>query len=576
MERRLAAIMVADVAGYSRLMGENEAGTLDTLKKRRREIFAPLVAEHQGRIIKLMGDGALVEFSSANNAVTCAIAVQKAMADANRNHPGEHPIELRIGVNLGDVIVEGSDIYGDGVNIAARVQTLASNGGICISGKVFDEVNRKLECRFEDLGLHELHNIASPVRVVRVECGNAAAATPASQPVAIGTKPSIIVLPFVNMSGDPEQEFFADGLTEDILTELSRFRELFVISRTSSFKYKGAQKSAQQIAAEMNVQYVAEGSVRKSGNQVRITVQLIDATTDGHVWAERYDRKLEDIFAIQDEITAAIVATLPGRIEAATNRRASQKPTESMAAYECLLAGKTLHHRSTRDDNGKALWYLDRAIELDPRYAQAHAWRACTLGQAWVYGFCADRDETWNEVVAELGTALALDDNDSDVHRILAAVHLAHDEFDKARYHQERALSLNANDDLIVVQQGELLTWFGEPEEGIGWIRKAMQLNPYHPERFWSHLGRAHFVAGQHAEAIDAFRRVSKPDQAIHAFLAACHAATGDAVAATAHREAALKLAPDFSIAEYAETLHYLKDEGKERHCAALAAAGFR
>jgi adenylate cyclase len=578
VERRLAAILVADVAGYSRLMGENEAGTLDALKKRRREIFAPLVAEHQGRIIKLMGDGALVEFASANNAVTCSIAIQKAMAEANRSHPGENPIELRIGVNLGDVIVEGSDIYGDGVNIAARIQTLASNGGICISGKVFDEVNRKLDCRFEDLGLHELHNIASPVRVVRVECGGGPlpAAAKAGQPVALGTKPSIIVLPFVNMSGDPEQEFFADGLTEDILTELSRFRDLFVISRTSSFKYKGAHKSAQQIAAEMNVQYVAEGSVRKSGNQVRITVQLIDATSDGHVWAERYDRKLEDIFAIQDEITSAIVATLPGRIEAATNRRASQKPTESMAAYECLLAGKGLHHRSTREDNEKALQYLQRAIEIDPRYAHAHAWRACTLGQAWVLGFRTDKDAVWDEIQAELEIALSLDDNDSDVHRVLAAVHLTLDQYDRARYHQERALGLNANDDLIVVQQGELLTWFGEPEEGIGWIRKAMKLNPYHPERFWSHLGRAHFLAGQHAEAIEAFRRISKPDHVVHAFLAACHAATGDADAAAMHREATLKLAPDFSIAEYAATLHYLRDADKQRHCDALAAAGFR
>jgi adenylate cyclase len=573
MERRLAAIMVADVAGYSRLMGENESGTLEALKQRRREIFAPLVTDHQGRIIKLMGDGALVEFGSAINAVSCAIAIQGAMAAANEGGAAKHPIELRIGINLGDIIVEGNDIYGDGVNIAARIETLAPNGGICISGKVHDEVSGKIECQFEDLGDHELRNIANPVRVVRVNCGKSSVDTPAAKATP-ATKPSIIVLPFVNMSGDPEQEFFADGLTEDILTELSRFRDLFVISRTSSFKYKGAKKSAHQVAAEMKVQYVAEGSVRKAGNQVRITIQLIDALTDSHVWAERFDRKLEDIFAIQDEITSSIVATLPGRIEAATHRRASQKPTGSMAAYECVLAGKTLHHRSTREDNTKALEYLDRAIALDPGYAHAHAWKACTLGQAWVHGFRTDRDETWNLVVAELQTALSLDNNDSDVHRILAAVHLAHDEYDKARYHQERAISLNPNDDLIVVQQGELLTWLGEPDEGVDWILKAMRLNPYHPERFWHHLGRAHFVARRYDEAIDAISRISTPDYSVHTLIAASHAMKGDSEAAGIHLAHVLKLNPDFSIEDFLPTLHYVRPEDLAHHREALVAAG--
>jgi len=574
MERRLAAIMVADVAGYSRLMGEDEAGTLEKLKQRRREIFAPRVSEHQGRVIKLMGDGALVEFGSAINAVSCAIAVQKAMAEANLGQPEEPPIELRIGINLGDVIVEGIDIYGDGVNIAARIQAMAPSGGICVSGKIYEEVKRKLECGFEALGTHTLRNIDEPVSVVRVDCDEIPAVKRAG-PTTSGTKLSIIVLPFVNMSGDPEQEFFADGLTEDILTALSRFRELFVISRTSSFKYKGAGKSAQQVAREMNVQYVAEGSVRKAGNQVRITVQLIDAETDSHIWAERFDRKFDDIFAVQDEITSSIVATLPGRIQAAAHRRSVEKPTASMAAYECVLAGKTLHHRSTREDNARALEYLKRAIDLDPNYAHAHAWRACTLGQSWVHGFCEDRDATWDEVAEELRTALRLDDKDSDVHRILAAVHLAHDEFDKARYHQERAISLNPNDDLIVVQQGELATWMGKPDEGVEWIRKAMRLNPYHPERFWHHLGRAYFVMQEYDEAIDAFSRISSPDFAIHAFLAACHAMKGDADEAAAHRSETLKQNPEFNIEDYLATLHYFNSRDRDHHRNALKKAGF-
>ena len=326
-----------------------------------------------------------------------------------------------------------------------------------------------------------------------------------------------MVLPFVNMSGDPEQEFFVDGLTEDIITELSRFRELLVISRNSAFVHKGKAVKVQDIAREFGVHYVVEGSVRKAGDRVRVTVQLIDAETDRHIWAERYDRKIEDIFAIQDEVSAAIVGTLPGRIEAAGHDRAKRKPPQSMAAYEFVLTGKILHHRSTRDDNAEAQRMLDRAIALDPKYAHAHAWRACVLAQTWVNNWCEDRKRTWKQVVDEAHVALALDDNDSDVHRVLAAVNLAHDEHEKAQYHQERALSLNPNNDLILVQQGELLTWLGRPEDGIEWIRKAMRVNPYHPERFWNHLGRAHYTARQYSEAVAALSRVTRPDYTHHA-----------------------------------------------------------
>jgi adenylate cyclase len=576
-ERRLAAILAADMVGYSRLMEVDEKGTLARLRTHRLELIDPCIAKNRGRIIKTTGDGMLVEFQSVADAVECAAEVQRRMARRNADVPPARWIQFRVGINLGDVICEDGDIFGDGVNVAARLQALAEPGGICVSAAVRDQVGDRLDVGFADLGEQTVKNIARPIRVFRVLLDEAQP-TPSAPTVpgaaAAVRKPSLVVLPFANMSGDPEQEFFADGLTEDIITELSRFRDLLVISRNSAFVHKGKAVKVQDVAKEFGVDYVVEGSVRKAGGRVRVTVQLIDAETDCHVWAERYDRELEDIFAIQDEITAAIAATLPGRIEAATHDRAKRKPTENMAAYEYVLAGKVLHHRATPADNAEALRLLDRAIALDPKYAHAHAWKACTLGQCWVNGWCADRDATWNEVMAELQTALALDDNDSDVHRILAATHLTHDEHDKAIYHQERALALNPNNDLIVVQQGELLTWLGRPEEGIEWIRKAMRLNPYHPERFWNHLGRACYVARRYAEAVQAFSRITKPDHTHHAFLAASLAQLGDTTAAAAHTREVLARAPGFSVAAYLATLHYRHAADLEHHREGLLKAG--
>jgi adenylate cyclase len=578
-ERRLAAVLAADMVGYSRLMEADETGTLARLKTHRIELIDPAITKNRGRIIKTTGDGMLVEFHSVVDAVLCAAEVQRRMARRNADVAPARWMQFRIGINLGDVIVDGNDIFGDGVNVASRLEVLAESGGICVSGAVRDQVGDRLEdLTFEDLGDQTVKNIVRPIRVFRIrlesdsrgasdQVRNAAAPT-------FARKPSIAVLPLVNMSGDPEQEFFADGLTEDIITELSRFHDLLVISRNSTFVYKGKAVKVQEVAKEFAVDYVLEGSVRKAGDRIRVTVQLIDAEADRHVWAERYDRELADIFAIQDEMTRAIVATLPGRVEAAAHDRVKRKPTDNMAAYECVLAAKVLHHRSTREDNAEAQRLLERAIALDPNYAHAHAWRACVLGQTWVYSWCADREATFEQVAVQLEIALKLDDNDSDVHRILAALNLNREDHDKAAYHQERALTLNPNYDLVVVQQGELLTWLGRPEEGIDWIKKAMRLNPYHPERFWSHLGRACYCAEKYAEAAEAFSRITRPDYTHHAFLAATFAQMGNAVAAAAHAAEVLKREPNFSAATYLTTQHYKREVDRARHEAGLLKAG--
>ncbi|MER8509170.1 adenylate/guanylate cyclase domain-containing protein [Mesorhizobium sp. M0199] len=572
MEQRLAAILASDMAGYSRLMEADESGTLARLRTHRIELVDPAIAKNKGRIIKTTGDGMLVEFQSVTDAVKCAVEIQQRMKRRNSDVPQERRIEFRIGINLGDIIFDDDDIFGDGVNIASRIEQLADVGGICVTAAVATQIADRLEIAMEDLGEKTLKNISRPVRLYRV--GFDSPVLPQVEAKRSISKPSIVVLPFSNMSGDPEQEFFADGLTEDIITELSRHHELFVISRNSAFVYKNRAVNVREVAEKLDVQYLVEGSVRKIGDRVRVTVQLIDTANDAHIWADKYDRKLVDIFAIQDEVTAAIAATLPGRVEAAQRDQLARAKPANMAAYECVLAAKVLHHRSTIADNERAQTLIERAVTLDPDYAHAHAWRACILGQAWVHNWCEDRDAVWNNVMAALDRALALDNNDADVHRILAAVNVNNNELTTARYHQERALALNPNYDLVVVQQGELLTWLGRPEEGIEWIRKAMQLNPHHPERFWSHLGKAHFAARQYGEAIEAFMHLSTMDSVQHAFAAACYGWLGDEIAAAAHLGKIRTLDPQFDLDPFIATLHFAQESDVQHVREGLLKAG--
>lgn len=417
MERRLAAILAADVVGYSRLMEIDEAGTLEAVKSRHRKILTPLLAEYHGRIVKLMGDGALIEFGSAVNAVQCAVALQNRMAEANAGAVENRRILLRVGLNLGDVMVEGTDLYGDGVNIAARLEAMAEPGGVWLSESLVNHVRNKVAVQFEDLGEQTLKNIAQPVRVYRVADNGPRLA--ASGP-GVPAKPSIAVLAFTNLSGDPEQQYFSDGITEDIITGLSRFRQLFVIARHSSFQYRDKAVDVRRVARELGVRFVVEGSLRKAGTRLRVAVQLIDAATGNHVWAERFDRELKDIFAVQDEITQTIVASLAGRIENVDRRRALRKGAGDLSVYDLLLRGKHRLEQGSQRDVLEARDIFKRVLELDPEYAPAYVELAETYFYEAMSGWTAAPAAAAERLFEFAHTAARLDDQDSRAHLALA------------------------------------------------------------------------------------------------------------------------------------------------------------
>ncbi len=399
-----------------------------------------------------------------------------------------------------------------------------------------------------------------------------AAPAPAAAPPDDG-RPSIVVLPFDNLSGEAEQDYFSDGMTEDVITELSRFPNLFVIARNSTFAYKDRRVSVQDLHRELGVHYVVKGSVRRSGERVRVTAQLIEADSGKHVWADRYDRELVDVFDLQDELTRGIVAVLPGRIESFEARKVARRPPDNMAAYELLLAGKTHHHLFTKDDNQKALELLDRAIALAPDYAAAWAWKACVLGQALGRGYLPDPKALFQGAVAAVEKALALDENEVECHRILAEISMDTHRLAKARRHNERALSLNPNDPRLAAQKGELLTWQGDAAEGASWIRTAMRLDPYSAPA-WAHLlGRALLQQGSYGEAIEAYRMSSYPRFGYHADMAGCYARLGRQDDAAQQAVLALELKPDFSVADYVARLAYEKTPDRERHRRLLQAA---
>jgi adenylate cyclase len=577
MERRLAAILAADVVGYSRLIRADEEGTLASLNAIRKELVDPKIAEHQGRIVKLMGDGMLAEFGSVIGAVKMAAEAQQAIAQRNSELPEDRRIEFRIGVNLGDVVIDGDDIHGDGVNLAARLEALAEPGGICISAAVYDQVRDKLDMPFRDTGEQAVKNIDRPVRVWQWVAGAApgTAGSPASSsPPALPDKPSIAVLPFDTMSEAMDQEYFADGLTEDIITELSRFQSFFVIARHSTFVYKGRAVSVQDVGRELGVHYVVEGSVRKAGDRLRVVVQLIEAASGNHIWAERYDHGLTDIFDLQDEVTRSIVAAIPGRLESADLNRIKRKRPEDMAVYDYVLRGKMHHHRGTKDDNTEALRLLDKAIALDPEFAESYAWKACTLGQALARGFGDNKEELFAQDVEAVEKALSLDENNFECHWIMCEVRMMVARMEEAELHHQKAFALNPNDPRVVAQRSELLTWLGRPVEAVDWARQAMRLDPYNAAGRAHLLGRALYVSGSYEDAIEAFRQVRVPSFSHHAEIAACYAQLGSDEKASLHAGKVLSLKPDFSIADHVQGLPFKESRDRDQYRDGLRKAG--
>ena len=502
MKRRLAAVLMTDVVGYGRLMEADEAGTLEALKHRRRTVLGPVVRDRGGRIVKLMGDGALIEFGSAVAAVEAALAMQAGLTEADA--ADGRGIRVRIGINLGDVIDEGADIYGEGVNIAARLQALAEPGGICIAANVFDEVRGKLAARFEDLGEQTVKNLSRPVRAFRVRPADGAA--PAVLPLpSLPGKPSIAVLPFQNMSGDAEQEYFADGMVEDIITELARLPWLFVIARNSCFTYKGRAVDVKQVGRELGVRYVLEGSVRRAGGRVRITGQLIDAGTGAHLWADRFEGDLADVFALQDRVTESVVGVIAPRLEQAEIERAKRKPTESLGAYDYFLRGMAAFHRFSRADNAEALALFAKAVELDPDYAAAYAMEARCYMQRKGFGWVVNREREIAEVrrLARRAVELGRDDAVCLAHAGTALLSFAH-ELDEGAVLLEQALALNQNLAWVWLFSGFAKAYLGEPETAIEHTARAMRLSPRDPQTFAMQTATAlgHFLLGRDVEAL--------------------------------------------------------------------------
>lgn len=553
MTRKLAAILAADVVGYSKLMADDEAGTLQALKTHRSDVLDPEIARHDGRIVKLMGDGVLVEFPSVVSAVECAIAVQNALA----SNPGS--IILRIGINLGDVIIDGDDIYGNGVNVTARLEALAEPGGIAISGIVKEGLGNRIKDTFADAGEHRVKNIEHPLRVYRWAPDlTASAAAPSASPPA-DDKPSIAVLPFNNMSGDEEQGYFADGITEDIITDLSKVSGLLVIARNSSFAYKGKSPDIRQVCRDLDVRYVLEGSVRKAGQVVRINAQLIDGNSGGHVWAERYDRKLEDIFALQDEVTREIVSALRVAFTSEEQSRRHDHTKVDPVAYDYLVRARTRFHEMTESSIREARALLEKAIAIDDRIAVAHAALASTYCLDYVNGWNDDGNDRIELAMGFARRAIAADENEPQAYHALALANLWKRNLGESEAAARKAMELDPNHAGAYSVLANLSTYSGRFEEALEMGHHALRLDPQY-DLALQFIARAQFLLKRYDEAEKNFKRrlVRSPKSDLaRVYLASIYGHTGRREEAEAMWREVLEINPDFSVEHLRSVLPY-------------------
>src|ERR1700688_1680180 len=582
INRKLAAILAADVVGYSRLMGADEAGTLAALKRYREAVFDPAVAAHNGRIVKLIGDGTIVELGSVVDAANCALLVQRAGATTPDQSASQPIIVLRIGINLGDVIIEGEDIYGDGVNIAARLEPLAEPGGICVSSIVNESVGNRIDARFQEGGEINVKNIDRPIRVWKWHpsaTAPTAARSNAAKPQPNGATASIAVLPFTNMSGDPEQEYFSDGISEDIITDLSKIAVLMVISRNSSFAFKGRSVDVRAVGRDLGVRSVLEGSIRRASNRVRITAQLVDAATGAHLWADRYDRDLTDIFEVQDDVTRRIVDALKVTLSQAENARLTNTGTTNIESYNCFLRGRELLFGSTknRETFEQSKTSFMRAIELDPNYAQAYA----GLG----FAYTLDYQNRWSDdpdgslPLAKHYAEQAIEKNPKEpAARVVAAMVASRErDLDRATSEAQIALSLNPNYALAYNVLGGIRSYSGEPLEAIPLLEQAMRLDPAHSEQYLHFLGMAYLLAGKYETAVTLFRErivlVPRTDFS-RAPLASALGHLGEVDEARRICGELMEINPKYSFSEHFGRLAFKRQEDVQRIVDGLAKAG--
>jgi adenylate cyclase len=575
--RRLAAVLAADVVGYSRMMGADEAGTLAALEHHRQQVFNPAVREHRGRVVKLIGDGTLVEFGSVVDAVLCAVAIQSA---PRGNGDAGKPIVLRIGVNLGDVIIQGDDIYGEGVNVAARLEPLAEPGGICIASIVHESIGNRIDAQFSDGGEVSVKNIDRPIRVWRWHPGNIVASGPAASVRASAAPASIAVMPFTNMSGDPAQEYFSDGITEDIITDLSKVGGLMVIARNSSFAYKHKAFDVRTVGRELGVTSVLEGSMRRAGNRVRITAQLIDATTGGHIWAERYDRDLTDIFAVQDDVTRRIVDALKVKLTRSEAARIADAPTDNLDAHDLVLRGRALMVPSMdRKMYAEATELFTRALALDPAYSQAFALLAAAHMLDFINRWSEEPDASLDTAGALSDKAIAADPNEPTGHLLASWVAMIHRDYEKAQIAIDRALPLEPNSAFALNARGTLAIYLGRPEAAIPDLERAMQLDPAVSQQYLHFLGVAHLLMGHDETAAAMFReriRLVPETDFSRSMLAAALGHLNQVDEARRMWAELMKVNPRYSFAEHIARMPFKDPAYASRIREGLAKSGLR